>query len=558
VPRPTATEAPSAVAGERQAETRPLLTVVVPVYNQAGTIVENVRTIRERVEPEIDGGLELIVVSDGSIDRSEEELLEDAADVARVIHYDRNLGKGYAVKTGALAGSGEYISYVDADLDLDPGSIPGFVELAREEGLDFVIGSKRHPDSLVHYPFARRVSSWLYQQLVRVLFRLDVRDTQVGLKVFRREVADEVMPLLLVKQFAFDLELLAVANAFGFDRIRERPISLRYRFSGSGVRSAAVLLALVDTAAIFYRLRILRYYQRKRALLPEISRPLAHRPSVAVIAIDAPPIDYAEAETIPPETDSAAARFEAAQAARGDVVAFLDRGAVPAGNWLETTIPFLANPEIAAVVTATMTPAHGSLRERAAAAVAESRLGGGSHHFRFTPGNLRFVRQFPATNVVVRRDDLLALDADSIHPHKLCAALNERGRKVLYTPESVVVAPRPPLFGPHLAEVRAAGRARGEAIRAHGLRGVTPASLPPLALLAFLVLGWPLAVAGGDWLDLWLALWAVYGAAVLISGSLAALRFQSLRVGLLAMVGIVAVHVTYAIGVLRDVLRRPG
>jgi glycosyltransferase involved in cell wall biosynthesis len=558
VPRPAATDAPSAVAGERQAQTRPHVTVVVPVYNQAGTIVENVRTIRERVEAGIDGALELIVVSDGSIDRSEERLLEDAADVARVIHYDRNLGKGYAIKTGALAASGEYISYVDADLDLDPASIPGFVQLARDESVDFVIGSKRHPESLVHYPRARRVSSWLYQQLVRLLFRLDVRDTQVGLKVFRREVAEEVLPLLLVKQFAFDLELLAVANALGFDRIREQPVSLRYRFTGSGVRSAAVLLALVDTAAIFYRLRILRYYQRKRALLPEVARPSEHRPSVAVAGIDPPSVDYPEIDTIRLETDSASERLEAARGAHGDIVAFLERGAVPARNWLESTVPFLANPDVAAVVTATMTPAHGSLRERAAAAVAESRLGGGSHHFRFTPGNLRFVRQFPATNVVVRRHDLLALDANSVHPHRLCAALNAHGRKVLYTPETVVVAPRPPLFAPHLAQVRAAGRARGEAIRQHGVRGITPASLPPLALLAFLVLGWPLAVVGGGWLDLWLALWAVYGVAVFVSGSLAALRFQSLRAGLLAMVGIVAVHMVYALGVLSGGLRRGG
>ena len=144
--------------------------------------------------------------------------------------------------------------------------MPRFVARAEEADLDFAIGSKRHPDSLVDYPRSRRVCSWLYQQLVRLLFRLDVRDTQVGLKVFRREVAEQVLPLLLVKRFAFDLELLAVARALGFDRIEELPVRLDYRFAGSGVSSLAVAHALVDTAAIFYRLRILRYYQRKRAL----------------------------------------------------------------------------------------------------------------------------------------------------------------------------------------------------------------------------------------------------------------------------------------------------
>jgi glycosyltransferase involved in cell wall biosynthesis len=195
VREPAVTDAPE----ERgQSETRPLVTVVVPVYNQAGTIVDNVRTIRERVERGVDGAVEVIVVSDGSIDGSDERLLEDESHGARVIHYDRNLGKGYAVKAGALAATGEYLAFVDADLDLDPARIPGFLDVARAEQLDFVVGSKRHPESVVRYPPARRVSSWLYQQLVRILFDLEVRDTQVGLKVFRREVAEEVMPLLFV------------------------------------------------------------------------------------------------------------------------------------------------------------------------------------------------------------------------------------------------------------------------------------------------------------------------------------------------------------------------
>src|SRR5213076_3091282 len=78
---------------------------------------------------------------------------------------------------------------------------------------------------------------------------------------------DEVVPLLLVKQFAFDLELLAVATALGYGRIKELPVRLEYRFTGSALGSASVLRALWDTAAIFYRLRVLRTYQRKRGLL---------------------------------------------------------------------------------------------------------------------------------------------------------------------------------------------------------------------------------------------------------------------------------------------------
>ena len=535
---------------------RPLLSVVVPVYNLAGAIADNVRTIRERVEGALGEPIELIVVSDGSSDSSEERVLESGDAVARVIHYDRNLGKGYAVKAGALEASGRFVSYVDADLDLDPGALADFLRLAERESLDIVIGSKRHPGSVVSYPRSRRVGSWLYQKVVRVLFRLDVRDTQVGLKLFRREVAEQVLPLLLVKQFAFDLEFLAVARSVGFDRIREQPITLQYRFTGSGVRSPAVLLALVDTAAIFYRLRIARYYKRKRALLPEYARVREYRPKVSVVADEPPPLDYAELEALPLPSDTPEARLDALGHVDGEIVAFLETGATAARNWLASTVPLLANPEIAAVVTPTMTPAKGSTRQRAAAAVSESLLGGGSTYFRFTPGNLRFVRQFPATNVVARKDDLEALPPEDLHPHKLCRALHDAGRKVLYSPETVVVVPRPELFRPHLEEIAAAGRARGEAIRERGLHAVTAASIPPVALLLFTLFGWPLLLAGDPLRLLWLSLWAVYGLAILATGGLAALRFQSFRVGALTVVGVVAVHIVYAGGLLRGLLER--
>ena len=516
--------------------TRPLLSVVVPVYNQPD-IADNVRTIRERIESKLGEPIELIVVSDGS-EESEEAL--SATGLARVIHYDRNLGKGYAVKAGALAARGRFVSYVDADLDLDPASLPDFLRLAQAEALDFVIGSKRHPESHVHYPRSRRVGSWLYQQFVRLLFRLDVRDTQVGLKLFRREVAEEVLPLLLVKQFAFDLEFLAVARALGYGRIRERPVRLEYRFTGSGVRSGAVLLALVDTAAIFYRLRILRYYQRKRELLPAYARAEGFAPSVEVAA----------QPTAAPES-----RATAVQNSDADLVAFLADGATPAVNWLAATMPFFANPRIAAVVTPSLAPHQGTVRERASAALQESWLGGGSHYFRFTPGNLRFVRQYPGANMVARRAYLLELPPADLHPDRIVAALTGRGRFVLYTPETVVVQPRPPLFRPHLARVAALGRARGKAIREQGRRGLSAGALPPLALLAFLVGGWAPALLGGPWFWTWLLIWAGYFGLVLINALLGGLRFRSLRVAALAFVGSFAVHLTYATALVLGLVR---
>lgn len=546
----TRSQAPSADVAPG---TRPLLSVVVPVYNGGEAIVENIGVIRravsEALPPE---DIELVVVSDGSLDDTAERLLEARTDLAmRVIHYDRNLGKGYAVKAGALAARGAWIGLVDADLDLDPRAIPNYLDVARREGLDIAIGSKRHPDSVVHYPRSRQIASWCYQQLNRILFRLDVRDTQVGLKVFRREVADEVLPLLLVKQFAFDLELLAVASALGFTRIREFPIKLDYRFTGSGVTSRAVVKALLDTAAIFYRLRILRTYQRKRDMLglDHASRGDRQTPRVSLVGSDgrtAERLDYPDVELIEPESLEAAA---------GELVAVLPERARPAGNWLSASVPFFTRPEVAAVVVPTMAPLHGPLRQRAAAAVLESRLGAGPHRIRFSPGNLRTVVEYPAEGIVVRRADYLEALAEGIEPDRLVSWLSGRGRRVVYTPEAMMVIPPAPVFKEHLDFVRRYGGSRGAAARLMHGTDLGFLRIATLLLFGLGLLAIPLLVLVPALRSVGLVFLLVYAASLLLAAARGAIRFRSAGVGLLALPALVATHVVFSVGFANGVIR---
>ncbi|HWE80552.1 MAG TPA: hypothetical protein VG265_02790, partial [Gaiellaceae bacterium] len=424
----------------------------------------------------------------------------------------------------------------DADLDLDPGALPGYLAAAEREGLDFAIGSKRHPDSDVHYPRSRVVASWMYQQLVRVLFRLDVRDTQVGLKVFRREVAEQVLPLLLVKRYAFDVELLAVSRAFGYGRVKEMPIELDYRFTGSGVRSAAVANALLDTLAVFYRLRILGHYHR------------------AARAGSWSPAEGPHLETTVVEAEGTAARRAAAEQAQGEIIAFLEPGARCSANWLAAAEPFFSSDEIDAVVTPQLAPAGGTDREQAAAVIAESRLGGGSLNFRFKPGRIRFVSDFPATSFLVRRDRFLELDPET-PPDEVVRRLDGR---TIYLPEASVTIPRAPLFAPHLARIRAYGRARGALVRSRkgaAARGSTIA----LALLAVWTLGgWALLLAGGAGTDIWLGAWAAYLLAICAAAFFGGLRFSSVRVGLLAVPGLLLTHAFYATSFVSGFLRGPS
>jgi dolichol-phosphate mannosyltransferase len=253
-------------AGEdsRPGAPEPWLSLVTPVYNGAESIEQNVRDIVTALEA--DGrSFELIVVCDGSTDGSAEVARRVEDERVRVLRYEQNAGKGHALLHGLRQSRGRLVGWLDSDLDIAPGVIVDAARIFDDAPVDAVVGSKRHVASKVTYPALRRVYSWGFQLLVRALFRVDVPDTQVGAKVFRREMIDTVAPLLLVKRYAFDLEVLAVGADFGFDRVREVPIELKYRFSGTQIDWRAVYRMLLDTLAIAYRIHVRHHYVRRFA-----------------------------------------------------------------------------------------------------------------------------------------------------------------------------------------------------------------------------------------------------------------------------------------------------
>ncbi len=240
----------------------PLLTLIVPIYNGDAYVAENVRTIVRTLET-LGEAFEVLVVCDGSTDCTAAEVGDLGDPRVRVLDYALNQGKGNAICFGVHYARGSLVGWLDADLDIEPRAIVDAVRRFEHAEIDAVIGSKRHRDSQVDYPAHRRLLSWLFQLLVRSLVQVNVRDTQVGAKVFRREMLDVVTPLLLIKRYAFDLELLAVGGQFGFDRIEELPIRLDYRFTGTGINRQAVQKMLIDTVAIAYRIHLRHWYVRQ-------------------------------------------------------------------------------------------------------------------------------------------------------------------------------------------------------------------------------------------------------------------------------------------------------
>lgn len=239
-----------------------LLSLIIPVYHQEKTIRKQLQNILGELAL-LSVQSEVIVVVDGMDDRSYEEAKKVRSPKVVVTGYKTNHGKGYAVRFGMGKSHGDIIGFLDAGGDLSEMGLSMMLEHFKWYNADIIVGSKRHPVSKVMYPFTRKVLSWGYQQLVRLLFGINVRDTQVGMKLYRRNVLEDVLPRLVVKEFAFDIEILAVSQHLGYTRIYEAPVELDFT-GASSITSLSVwqiiLNMLWDTFAVFYRLRLLHYY----------------------------------------------------------------------------------------------------------------------------------------------------------------------------------------------------------------------------------------------------------------------------------------------------------
>jgi glycosyltransferase involved in cell wall biosynthesis len=234
------------------------VSIVVPYYNPGDRLR---RTVEQMVRVLDASGMtfEIITVSDGSTDGSPFTLDGFPDHVVRQVSFPTNVGKGSALRAGLGMGRGRYLGFIDADGDISPEFLGDFVSIMRTETPDIIIGSKRHPDSSVHYPPLRRLYSWGYQRLIQLLFHLKVKDTQVGIKLVDRSVIADVLPLLRESRFALDLELLVLARRLGYTRIVEAPVRIEERFT-STISLKAVWLLLVDTLGLYLRYSVRHEY----------------------------------------------------------------------------------------------------------------------------------------------------------------------------------------------------------------------------------------------------------------------------------------------------------
>ncbi len=236
------------------------LSIIIPVYRLSARVQDTIKALKRHLDiDKLD--YEIIVVDDGSPDDTYEKALEAADKNVRVLHYRDNRGKGYALLHGFRHSSGDLVVFFDGDLDIPAQQVQLLIKALRNMDVDVAITSKWHKHSKIIATPMRKILSKFFNALVQISTGIRLSDTQTGAKIFKRKVLEETAPLLTIKRYAFDVELLVAVTAKGY-KIAEIPsirhIKLTGRFSFK-----EIVKMFVDLLAITYRHRVKKQYSRK-------------------------------------------------------------------------------------------------------------------------------------------------------------------------------------------------------------------------------------------------------------------------------------------------------
>lgn len=206
----------------------PSISIIIPAYNESRRLLGPLAKVLEFVENS-PRDFELVVVDDGSSDdtaRLARELLQAKPAIrSNVIRYEKNRGKGFAIKTGLLAARSDTAVFTDADLSTPIEEIHKLVDPIEQGTFDVTFGSRAIDRSLIgtHQPWTREQGGRLVNLMIRTLSGLDFSDTQCGFKAFNMTKFRPLLDLMTIDRFGFDVEFLYVAKHNGL-RLAEIPV----------------------------------------------------------------------------------------------------------------------------------------------------------------------------------------------------------------------------------------------------------------------------------------------------------------------------------------------
>ncbi len=216
--------------------------LVLPCYNVGRVVLKTIDLAADTLRKKYGENFEIIAVDDGSSDHSLKYLRLAAIREPnlKVIAYEQNQGKGYAIKTGFQKASGDFIGFIDADMDIPPQMLGRYINMMKTGKYDCLAASKTHKNSVINRPFSRRCVSKISREMIGLLFQLKGIDTQVGLKVFRREVIQDIVQNMSETGFAFDIEMLVLIRKAGHS-IDSAPVYIHQTCETSSVGAVSTV-----------------------------------------------------------------------------------------------------------------------------------------------------------------------------------------------------------------------------------------------------------------------------------------------------------------------------
>ncbi|MBE6637513.1 MAG: glycosyltransferase [Ruminococcaceae bacterium] len=225
----------------------PRLSVLIPMYNEEKIAADTARTLSAYFDEKFpDGDYEIVFSNDGSRDRCGEAVEELALPHVRVVGYPDNRGKGSAIREGILLCEGDVIVYTDCDLAYGCDAIYDIYRKREEIGSDLVIGSRNlSADGYEGYTFLRKLMSKTYIKVIALLAGFRYSDSQCGIKCLTKTAAHDIFSRCTVNGFAFDLEMLILADKLGY-RVGEQPVRIiNHRESESKVNPIQDALRMI-------------------------------------------------------------------------------------------------------------------------------------------------------------------------------------------------------------------------------------------------------------------------------------------------------------------------